>query len=240
MNFIPRPINTALGKNECVKTFRRDVLCPFNVEAREIQDAVFSREWHERDVVAIARDKRHRQFFALRFFNGGESAMTICGRLGRLDRHAVLAQNFHGRAVDRLTTFDRHQKNIAAAVGVFLRQNSDVGNKQKSAVPGRPDRFLFRWVPAARSQEKQAALAPAICRFAKVLREIERRVIGLPFVFHRDRLLLNRDPRDVFLVKIQRRAELRVLELAFGLANEMVDLGCGNARNFEFDRPQSA
>src|SRR5205809_7032435 len=91
-----------------------------------------------------------------------------------------------------------------------------------------------------RGQEEKAALAAAICWFAKVLREIERGVIGLPFVIHCDRLLLNRNARDVFLVKVLRRTELRVLEFAFGLANEMVDLSCSNARNFKFDRPQSA
>ena len=59
VNFVSRPVNTALGKNECVETFRRDVLRPFNLEARKIQDAVFTREGHERNVVAVARDKRH-------------------------------------------------------------------------------------------------------------------------------------------------------------------------------------
>ena len=73
-----------------------------------------------------------------------------------------------------------------------------------------------------------------------MLREIERRVVRLPFVFHRDRLLLNRDARDVLFVEIQRRPELRVFELPFSLANEMVDLSGGDARDFKFDRWQSA
>ena len=128
--------------------------------------------------------------------------MTVCARLGRLDRHAVLAQNFHGGAGDRLAIFDRHQKDVAAAVGVFLRQNSDVGDEKKSAVAGRLDRFLFHRIPAARGQKEKAALAPAVRRFAEMLGEIERGVVRLPFVFHRDRLMLERNPRDIFLLKI--------------------------------------
>src|SRR5204862_4470450 len=93
--------------------------------------------------------------------------------------------------------------------------------KQKSAVPCRPDRFLFDRIPAPGGQKEKTSLAPAVRWLAKVLREIERRVIRLPFVFHRDRLLLNRDARDVLFVEIQRRPELRVFEFPFGLANEV-------------------
>ena len=80
VDFIPRPINTSLGKDECIETFRRDVLRPVNLETRKIQNAIFTRERHKRDVVAIARDKCHRQFLALGLFNGRKSAMTVRGR----------------------------------------------------------------------------------------------------------------------------------------------------------------
>jgi len=35
-------------------------------------------------------------------------------------------------------------------------------------------------------------------------------------------------------------AKFRVLEFALALANEVIDLGGSNARDFEFDRRQSA
>ncbi len=108
VNFIPWPIHTALGENERVKPFRREVLRAFNLKAREIQDAVFARERHERDVVAITRDKCHRCFFALRFLDRRKGAMTIHPCCSRLDRHAVLAQNLNGSAVERLAVLDRH------------------------------------------------------------------------------------------------------------------------------------
>ena len=47
--------------------------------------------------------------------------MTVRRSFGRLDRHAVLAQNVNRGAVERLAIFDRHQKDLAAAIGVFLR-----------------------------------------------------------------------------------------------------------------------
>ena len=121
VNFIPRPVNAAFGKNERVETFRRDVFRAFNLKAREIQDPVFAPKRHESDVFAIARDVRYRGFFALRFFNRWKSTMTIRRCFGRLDRHAVLAQNVNSGAVDRLAVLDRHQEDVAAAISIFLR-----------------------------------------------------------------------------------------------------------------------
>src|SRR5215475_6719237 len=98
--------------------------------------------------------------------------MTICACCGCLDRHAVLAQNLNGGAVERLAILDRHQKDVAAAIVIFFRQNSDVCNEKKSAVANRRDRFLFRRVPAARSEKEKTALALAVRRFAKMLGKI--------------------------------------------------------------------
>ena len=134
VNFVARPINAALGEDERVETFRPDVLRPVGFEPREIQHAVFTCERHERNIVAIARDKCDRPFLALRFFNGWKSAVSVRGSFRCLNRDAVFAENFNCRAADRFAGFDRHQKNIAAAVGVFLRQNSDIGHEQEPAV----------------------------------------------------------------------------------------------------------
>jgi hypothetical protein len=127
--------------------------------------------------------------------------MAIRRRFGCLDRHAVLAQNLDGGAVDRLAVLDRHQEDVAAAISIFLCQNSDVRDQKKPAVANRRYRFLFRRIPAARSKKEKTTLASAVRWFAKMLGKIKRRIIRFPFVFERNRLLLERDPRDIFLIE---------------------------------------
>src|SRR6266496_4922178 len=121
--------------------------------------------------------------------------MTIRASLRRLDWNAVLAENLHRSAVDRFALLDRDQENIAAAIGISLRQNSNVGDEKESPVPDRGNRFFCDWIPAARGQEEKAALTPAVGRFAQLLGKLERRIICFPLVFERNRLLLHPDPR---------------------------------------------
>ena len=166
--------------------------------------------------------------------------MTIRCCCGCLDRHAVLTQDLHSRAIDRLAVLDRHQKDVAAAIDVLLRQNSDVRDEKKSAVANRIDRFLFRRVPTARGEKEKAALAPAIRWFAKMLGKIKRRIIRFPFVFDCNWLLLQPDTRDIFLIEQMGIAKFRVFEFALGLADEMVDLTRSDTRDFKFDARQSA
>ena len=134
VNFVAGPINATLGKNERVQTFRPDIFGTIDFEPRKIQDTVLASIGHKRDVVAVAGYKRHRQFFALGFFDGGKSAVTVGGRFRCLDRDAILAEDFNGRVTDRLAGFDRHQKNVAAAVGAFLGQNSKIGHEKEATV----------------------------------------------------------------------------------------------------------
>ena len=134
VNFVAGPIDAALGEDKGIEPFGSDILRPVGFETREIQHAVFSCERHERDVVAIAGHKRDRRFLALRFFNGRESAVPVRGSVRCLDRNAILAQNFNRRAADWFAGLDRHQKHVAAAIGILLCQNSDVGHEQEPAV----------------------------------------------------------------------------------------------------------
>ena len=60
--------------------------------------------------------------------------MTVRASFRCLDRNAVFAENLHRGAVDRFAGLDRHQENVAAAVGIFLRQNSNVGDEEESPV----------------------------------------------------------------------------------------------------------
>src|SRR5207247_10764544 len=138
--------------------------------------------------------------------------MTIRGSFSRLDRHAVLAQNLNRGAVQRLATLDRHQKDLAAAINVFLRQDSDVGDEQKPAVTGGLDRFLFLRIPTARGQKEKATLAPSICRLPQVLGKIQSRIIRLPFDYDRNQPLLDRTSREAFFVEIHPRMKLRILK----------------------------
>jgi hypothetical protein len=73
-----------------------------------------------------------------------------------------------------------------------------------------------------------------------MLREIEGRVICLPLIFERDRLVLERDTRNVFPVEKIGRMKAWMLKFAFCLANQMIDLRSRDARHFKFDGGQTA
>ena len=135
---------------------------------------------------------------------------------------------------------NRHQKNIATAIRTFLGQDADVGNEKEAGLPYRGNYLALDRVPAARRQEKEAALAPTINRFAQMLGKIERGIVRFPFVFQSDRLVLEGNARDVFLIEDSRVLKPRMLKFALGLANEMVDLIGGDARDFIFDCRQTA
>ena len=77
-------------------------------------------------------------------------------------------------------------------------------------------------------------------RFAQVLGEIERRVVCLPFVFKRNALPFQCDPRNVFFIEKIGNLEGRMLKFSFGLADEMIDLRRRDAGNFVFDRAEPA
>ena len=126
------------------------------------------------------------------------------------------------------------------AVGIFLRQDSDVGDENETRIFGRLNRFFVNGVPTTRSQEKQTALTPAVRRLAQVFGEIERRIVGFPLVLERNSLVFERNSRNVFLVEQVGDLESGMLEVSFGLADEVIDLRCSNARNFVFNRAESA
>ena len=105
--------------------------------------------------------------------------MTVRGGFGCLNRDAVLAENFHDRAADRFAGLDRDQKNIAAAIGILLYQDSDIGDKHEPVVLDRGERFFLDRVPAARGQKEKAAFASSIRRFVQLLGEINERNIKL-------------------------------------------------------------
>ena len=71
-----------------------------------------------------------------------------------------------------------------------------------------------------------------------MLGEIERRVVCLPVVLERNALSLERNPRNIFFVEEVGNLKPRMLELSFGLADQMIDLRRGDARNFVFDRAE--
>ena len=73
-----------------------------------------------------------------------------------------------------------------------------------------------------------------------MLGKIECRIVRFPFVLERDALPLGRDPRNVFLVEVIRNFKERMLEFPFGLTDQMIDLGGGDASDFEFNRAQPA
>ena len=127
-----------------------------------------------------------------------------------------------------------------SAVRIFLGQDPDVGHENEPRIFGRLDRFFRQRIPAARSHEKQTALAAAVRRLAQMLGEIKRRIVCLPFVLKRDGLPLESDPRNVFLIEKIGNLKPRMLEFPFGLADKMINLRGSDARNFIFDRIESA
>ena len=239
VNFVARTINAALGKNERVQIFGQNIVDAVDVEAREVELSIFARVRNERNVIAIPRDERDRHFLANRFFDRRKAAMTVRIRLRGLEGNAVLAEEIDNHIRKRLALFDRQQENVVTAVRVFLGQDSDVSNENEARILD-PNPLVLSRVPALRGQEKEAALAPAVGRLAQMLAEIERGIIRLPFVFHRDSLPLGRDAGNVFLVEIIRHLEERVLEFSFRLADQMIDLRRGYATDLELDRAERA
>ena len=58
--------------------------------------------------------------------------MAVGISLGGLNRNAVFAQKIDNRVGSGLPVFDRHEKNVVAAVGVFLGQDADVGDENET------------------------------------------------------------------------------------------------------------
>src|SRR5436190_5807928 len=125
VNLVARPINTALGEDERVKIFGKNIVDAVDVEPREVQLSIFARVGNERNVIAVARHKRDRRFLAKRFVDRRKIAMTVRVALRRLQRDAVLAEKIDRHVRERLALFDRHQENVVTAIGVFLGQNSN-------------------------------------------------------------------------------------------------------------------
>src|SRR6266576_7045048 len=68
--------------------------------------------------------------------------------------------------------------------------------------------------------------------------EVEGGIVRPKLVLEIDRLMLERDPRNVFLVEVAE--EFRVLEAAVGLRDEMIDLVGSDAGDFVFDLAPAA
>ena len=147
VNFVPRPVDSALGKDKRIEIFGKHIVHAVDVEARKIQLSIFAGIRNERDVIAVARHQRDRGFLADRFFDRSETAMTVCVRFRALDRNAVLAEKIDRHVCERFAFFDRHQKNVVTAVRVFLGQNSDVSDENETRIPDL-DQFLLNRVPS--------------------------------------------------------------------------------------------
>src|SRR5437588_8342446 len=163
--------------------------------------------------------------------------MPIRVRLRGLERNSVLAEKIDRHIGKRFSFFDRHQKNLVTGVGVVLGQDSDVGDENEPEVAATDWLFIDR-VPALRSQEKKAALGAAIGWLAQMLGKIECGIIRLPLVLQRDALALGRNPGNVFFVEVVWNLEERAFEFSLGLADQMINLRCGNAAYFKFQRAQ--
>ena len=149
------------------------------------------------------------------------------------ERHAVLAQDLHGDAGEWRARLDRKDEDVAAPVGVFLHQQANVGDENEATIAHVADRPFLHRIPFSRAHEKEAALAPAVGRHLEMTGEVEGGIVRPKFVLDIDRLMLERDPRNVFLVELAK--EFRVLETAVGLRDEMIDLVRGDAGDFVFD-----
>src|SRR5207249_11555014 len=119
-------------------------------------------------------------------------------------------------------------------------QNTTVSNEKKTRLPNRRNYLPLYLVPAARRQEKKPALAPAVDWFAKMLGKIERGIVRFPFIFQGDRLVLEGNARNVFLIENSRILKPRMLDFSLGLTDQMVDLIGRDARDFIFDCRQTA
>ena len=151
---------------------------------------------------------------------------------------AVLAQDFHRDAGERRARLDREEENIAAPVGVLLYQHAEVGDENEAAIAHVAHRFFFTGSHSRARTKKETALAPAIGRQLEMTGEIEGGIVGPKLVLEIDRLMLDRDARDVFLVELAK--EFRVLETAVGLRDEMVDLVRSDAGDLVFDDADAA
>ena len=239
MHLVAGPVDAALRENESVQVFGQDFVHALDVEAGEVQHPVVTRVRNETDVVAEPRDIDDGFAFVLVLLDRSERDAAVRRSLRALDRDAIAAEDVDGHAGQRQTGLDRDHENIAGLVSVFLHQQSEVADENEPRRRDAFDEFFRDWVPRARLQEEQAALAAAVRGFLEILREIERGIVRLPFVLERDRLVFARDPRNVVLVE-RRVLEFRRLEFALRLADEMVDLRGENAIDLELDHGHAA
>ena len=113
-------------------------------------------------------------------------------------------------AGERRARLDRKDENVAAPVSIFLHQHADVGDENETTIAYVAVRPFLDRIPLSRAHEKQAALAPAVRRHLEMTGKIEGGIVRPKFVLEIDRLMLERDPRNVFLVELTE--EFRVFE----------------------------
>ena len=235
VHLVARPINAALGENERLQLIGRNILDSVGVEARKIERPIGARIGHEGDVVAEARDVRRPGVSRLGVGlpNEGKFTRPSAPLVPLASGIAVLAEDLHRDAGEWLALFDRKDKDVAGAVSVLLHQHADIGDENETTIAYVAIRPFLHRIPLSRANEKQAALASAVSWQPKMTGEIEGGIVRLKFVLEIDRLMLERDPRNVFLVELTEK--FRVFEIAVGLGDEMIDLVRGDAGDFVFD-----
>ena len=93
---------------------------------------IFAIVRNERYVIPVTRYECDRRFLSRRFRDRSERAVAIDVGRSALNRNAVFAQKIDNHIRQRRPFFDRHEKNIVAAVSVFLRQDPGVGDEDET------------------------------------------------------------------------------------------------------------
>ena len=236
---VARPVHAALGEHEGVEFLARAVLDALDGEAREIQRAVLPLVRQESHVAAQARDDGHgfaRVPGVPAQPGQAGAALGIGGRIG--ERRAAAGQDRDVHPAERRARGQRGGEHVAAAVRVALDDQAQVRDQDEAArldlvevLPG------FR-IPAAGRQEEEA-LAVQSFGGLEMAGEVERRIIRVQRIAHVDGLRLGGDARQVLLVEAVAQ-EGGLLEVAFRLAGEVVDLGGGHARDLVADARHAA
>ncbi len=220
MHGIAGPIEPPIGEEVGVQHSRLRALAhAAHVEAAQVESPIVALEREEGEVIALRGQVDHRLPLALELGEIAEVGVPVGvgRRVGH--RQAVAPQHLDLDAARRLPGGEVHHVEVAAAIGVLLGQEAEVGDQHETIVLGLEVVLIHR-VPGRGPQEEQTAARRCT---TDVLREIERGVLVLAGRRLGQRQYLAEALGDVLWRKAVTLKD-RLLEAALGLRDEVIHL----------------
>ena len=221
MELVAGPVDAPFGEKVRVQPARLATgHLAAHIEARQVEPALAAVIGQERQIAPLPDEIDRGRLFPLEVneLREGRAAIRVRGRAEH--GHAVLAQDVHPRAGNRLAAVDGLDEEVVGAVGIVLHQDAQVGDQDQALVALARGPLLLR-VPTLDAEEEQTAV------HARIGLQIPREIKGDILRF--SRLLAPELPDfgeafgDVVLVELV-IGEIGARDVAARLAHQVVDL----------------